>query len=370
MTDDEDVLMSSASGVSDNGSVVVGKAYLDSYVQAFRFTTADGLQGIGDLPGGIASSDARAVSRDGLVVVGTSDSDLGTEAFLWTSGSGMMGLGALPGTFFGSQALAVSANGSVVVGSSLSGAGNRAFIWDAVNGMRNLADVLVAEAGVDLTGWTLNEATGISDDGTVIVGNGVNPSGQFEGFIATFGCAAGLLAGRVDTGDGSPSFDVFTVNGSSGDECREVTVIAGREVIIEIANAPSITGAGHYALWVYDGAPVPGGARPILLLTRRGVLYDLGLGPRCLPVSNTLAPGACPCPLTFPTGRTSKSIGLDRAARLCLNSRPALPRSPVTFVQTFPAGDFTLGGVVLDRNSMLSPRKNASIGNWIVIHSR
>jgi MYXO-CTERM domain-containing protein len=37
--------------------------------------------------------------------------------------------------------------------------------------MRNLRDVLVSDYGLDLTGWTLDEAVGISADGKVIVGN-------------------------------------------------------------------------------------------------------------------------------------------------------------------------------------------------------
>jgi len=32
----------------------------------------------------------------------------------------------------------------------------------------------VEERGVDLQGWTLNEAVDISDDGAVVVGNGVH----------------------------------------------------------------------------------------------------------------------------------------------------------------------------------------------------
>ena len=38
--------------------------------------------------------------------------------------------------------------------------------------------------GNSLTGWTLDRANAISADGTVIVGNGTNPSGLGEGWIA------------------------------------------------------------------------------------------------------------------------------------------------------------------------------------------
>ena len=52
---------------------------------------------LGDLPGGLSLSDARGVSADGSVVVGTSVSASGFEAFRWTQAGGMVGLGFLPG---------------------------------------------------------------------------------------------------------------------------------------------------------------------------------------------------------------------------------------------------------------------------------
>ena len=50
--------------------------------------------------------------------------------------------------------------------------------------MRNLRDVLEDQFGLDLTGWTLDEAKSISADGLVIVGLGHNASGFDEGWIA------------------------------------------------------------------------------------------------------------------------------------------------------------------------------------------
>jgi hypothetical protein len=41
--------------------------------------------------------------------------------------------------------------------------------------------------GLDLTGWTLKIAHGISDDGRVIVGEGNNPNGDTEAWIAVIG---------------------------------------------------------------------------------------------------------------------------------------------------------------------------------------
>src|SRR5262245_23843786 len=70
---------------------------------------------LGDLPEGRFSSRASGISADGSVIVGTATSAHGTEAFRWTAESGMLGLGDLPGGEFMSEATGVSADGSVVV---------------------------------------------------------------------------------------------------------------------------------------------------------------------------------------------------------------------------------------------------------------
>jgi hypothetical protein len=97
----------------------------------------------------------------------------------------MVGLGDLTGGSFSSQAVGISADGSTVVGQGSSASGNAAFLWDATNGMRELDQILANEFGLDLTGWTLHEAYGISDDGRTIVGYGTNPSGYGEAWLAT-----------------------------------------------------------------------------------------------------------------------------------------------------------------------------------------
>ena len=175
-----------ANGVSADGSVVVGLSNSVSGQEAFRWTSGGGMVGLGGLTGGNFNSLAFGVSADGSVVVGYSVSASGTEAFRWTSEGGMFGLGDLAGGIFESRAHGVSADGSLVIGF---GAGVsvvwEAFIWDAANGMQNLQSVLEGQLGLDLTGWTLNKALGISTDGTTIVGWGTNPDGNIEAWIAT-----------------------------------------------------------------------------------------------------------------------------------------------------------------------------------------
>ena len=139
------------------------------------------LIGLGDLAGGSFTSRAFGVSADGSVVVGQGASASGSEAFRWTQGSGMVGLGDLAGGFFSSTAYSVSADGSLIVGKGSSASGNQAFIWDATNGMRSLAGVLTNQA-VDLTGWSLSEARGVSADGLSIVGFGTH-NGNTEAYL-------------------------------------------------------------------------------------------------------------------------------------------------------------------------------------------
>lgn len=85
---------------------------------------------------------------------------------------------------FGSYALAVSPDGSTVVGQGASARGNEAAIWDAEHGMRSVQDVLELSYGLDLNGWTLQYATGISDDCRSLVGVGTNPAGDAEAWLA------------------------------------------------------------------------------------------------------------------------------------------------------------------------------------------
>jgi hypothetical protein len=51
--------------------------------------------------------------------------------------------------------------------------------------MRDLKEVLTNNYGLNLTGWTLLEATAISPDGKTIVGYGTNPSNDTEAWIAS-----------------------------------------------------------------------------------------------------------------------------------------------------------------------------------------
>jgi probable HAF family extracellular repeat protein len=161
-----------AYGVSGDGTVVVGgSGAVQGRQEAFRWTAAGGMVGLGALPLGTNGFYSRAygVSGDGTVVVGESNSAQGHEAFRWTAAGGMVSLGTLPNdrTVRRSTAYGVSGDGTVVVGESDSARqhSGEPFRWTAAGGM----------VGVDLDALDRIEygsAYGVSGDGTVVVGFG------------------------------------------------------------------------------------------------------------------------------------------------------------------------------------------------------
>ncbi|HLA64031.1 MAG TPA: T9SS type A sorting domain-containing protein, partial [Rhodothermales bacterium] len=256
---------SEAADVSADGAVVVGRGQSASGSEAFRWTAASGLVGLGDLPGGTFSSAAAGVSADGAVVVGSGSSGgAGTEAFRWTAATGMVGLGFLPG-HDRSEALGVSADGAVVVGVSSTAAERRAFVWTAATGMRDLKTALQADFGLDLTGWTLNAAYAVSDDGTIIVGSGTNTQG------AELAYRAGAPFATAAEGEPGPSTGL-TLSASrpspaTGDAALTLTLDAAQAVRVEVFDGlgrrvavlhDGTLGAGAHTLWLDVAALPPG----------------------------------------------------------------------------------------------------------------
>jgi hypothetical protein len=130
------------------------------------------------------------------------------ESRRWTADTGMVGIDVVPGTI-GSVAWAVSADRSAIVGGGIGGFPEGAMIWDEINGMLLFKDVLENDFGIDLTGWKLREAYGVSADGLFYVGVGENPMSDTEGWIANVrqctvpASAAGGIVGdatRADAG--------------------------------------------------------------------------------------------------------------------------------------------------------------------------
>ena len=191
--------ISEANGISGNGLMVVGSSTALTGIpatdttpeivtsqasQAFKYSVATSRVGLGDLEGGIVDSSAFAASFDGSVIVGygTPGTNI-NHGVIWTEG-GMMSVGDLPGGAAACRLYDVTADGSIAVGLGNDETGRAAVIWDAENGLRKLS-TLVAELGIDRTGWKLETAEGMSADGDVIVGNGTNPAGKKEAWRLT-----------------------------------------------------------------------------------------------------------------------------------------------------------------------------------------
>lgn len=218
--------------ISGNGSVVVGTGRWADGDRAYRWSESAGEQDLGTLPGGTYSWGA-AVSANSQAVTGFSSNGTSEVAYVWTESTGMQALPSV-GTNEFSAGLAISADGSVVAGYeglyaarwsngtglslgtvdggtfsvaySISGdglvigglgdnaAGDAvATIWTESLGMVDL-NTYLPSLGVDLTGWSLSVTTGISFDGTTIVGAGMY-EGVERGWIVTVPApgAAGLL---------------------------------------------------------------------------------------------------------------------------------------------------------------------------------
>jgi len=191
-------------GMSGDASVVVGasgSAQSDpksTSGEAFRWTAANGMEGMGDFPGNGFISEAFAATPDGSVIVGRGRSLNGIEAFRWTEATGLQPLGDLPGGIFLSIATSVSDDGLVIVGTSEF---SMPFIWDPRQGMRSVATVLIDDYGLDLTGWSLESAM-ISGDGRSLAGTGTNPGGDVEAWVAHLGPAGDVNHdGAVDGAD-------------------------------------------------------------------------------------------------------------------------------------------------------------------------
>jgi probable HAF family extracellular repeat protein len=276
-----------AYGVSSNGGVVVGMSNSPTGSWAFRWTPAGGMQNLGALPGGNGST-ALGISPDGTVIVGSSAwAGSGTRAFRWTASGGFQNLGALPGSgnswaravnahgdhiagesewgggrhlvlWSGSGstmtlqhigpppgateswARAINVSGQVVVGGARVGSATRAMMWSSRDGLMDL-NVYLPLLGTSLTGWVLEEATGVDASGSVIVGYGTY-NGQQRGFYVR--------------GVPCPTFPAFL----SGPD--DATVCAGGDLTLTTTFYSPIPTIRQYWFWYHSSgwAPVTEGS--------------------------------------------------------------------------------------------------------------
>jgi probable HAF family extracellular repeat protein len=204
---------SAANGVSDDGSKIAGTSSGSAFHAVLWSGPSFGILDLGTLGG--SNSFGNAISGDGTTIVGSYQiANSASHAARWVVDASLnvtsTDLGTLTGAI-GSSASAVNHDGSVIVGYS----GSQAFRWTAIDNMQSVQGLLTA-AGVNMAGWALQNATGVSADGKVIVGNGTN-GGNSEGWVArialptTGGGGGGTTGGG---GGGSPpsgfiSFDTL-----------------------------------------------------------------------------------------------------------------------------------------------------------------
>ena len=215
---------SAATGINASGQVAGYSATASGY-EAFLWTKATGMQGLGFLPGGDWSF-AYAINRYGQVAGdATTNGDAISNAFLWSKTTGMKNLGKLPGSVnsaaiamndlgqvagysdcgtdcahavlwskakgsmldlgvlpgaISSYARGINNVGQVVGLSYYSPVGNHlhAFVWSPSTGMLDLNNLIPANSG-----WLLQAANAINDHGQIVGYGTLN--GQIEAFLLT-----------------------------------------------------------------------------------------------------------------------------------------------------------------------------------------
>ena len=195
-----------ATGISANGTIVGTASFLGGPDQAFKFSggTATAL---GDF--GFGTSNALAISRDGSTIVGNSFDTVAEVAFKWTSGGGMVAITPLPvNAYQDSFATGVSQDGGVIVGWMTDASGN-------VQGFRYVGTTLTPILPV--AGGTFTKAFAVSGNGLVTVGQFDDASSNPLAFKHTV--AGGLISlgslGGFSSVARAVSFDGSVIVGQS-----------------------------------------------------------------------------------------------------------------------------------------------------------
>jgi uncharacterized membrane protein len=150
--------VSDAGAVSADGSVVFGSYH---ETNLFRWSETTGMQGLGTIPGHNWPGPVD-VSGDGLTTITHSENGINIwSSYRWTAASGLVPLSTLGGPVH-SMVTGISHDGSVIVGRDTTGSTQnevfeRPFRWTAAGGTQYLPGLSGA-------------ATDVSADGSVVVG--------------------------------------------------------------------------------------------------------------------------------------------------------------------------------------------------------
>lgn len=205
-----------AEAVSADGNIIAGYGATKIGNRAFVSTVLDAttdpislVSTILPIVAGGKFAEAYAMTPDGTIIAGRSDSPKGPQACIWFKDATTLAwvvkpLGGLSKKKLDSVATGVAYRlGStvgdlIVIGRSQSILyPSEAFVWtgnptlavEDIGYFYDLEYILtktgVAEACLMGSEWILNEATGISADGSRIVGWGTNPEGGYEAWLVT-----------------------------------------------------------------------------------------------------------------------------------------------------------------------------------------
>jgi hypothetical protein len=226
--------------------------------QAAYWTQGGGWVGLGTFAGGTQST-ANAISRDGSTIVGFSnDSSVTRSVFRWTQSGGMENLGSIAGGNY-STPNAVNADGSVIVGEANTANGlNVAMRWTRTGGMQALSSLLSA-GGVRTGGMSLRAATGVSDNGKIIVGYGPDASNVNQYFIAR--CESALCQGLVTLEDTARSFGGQSAVGQTANATIGGTLGTMQEYATQAMRSQGSRSTPYsvFGYGAYDSDPVASG---------------------------------------------------------------------------------------------------------------
>ena len=245
---------SRAHGISGDGNYIVGESQTGSNVQGFRGTTTS-VSLLGFMTGSGTFSVGQATTPDGGVIVGWGSSSSTLQAFRWTPTGGFVELGFLMspvglGTQVRSAAYAVSRDGSAVAGYSTSPASfasttgsTEAMRWTQATGMVGLGD---------LAGGAYNgRAFDISADGKTVIGYSDSMNGreafrwtQAEGMVGLGDLPGGVFQSTANGISSDGSIIVGSSTSGNGGEAFVWTANLGMRSINEIMQAHGIPLSG------------------------------------------------------------------------------------------------------------------------------
>lgn len=200
-------VLSSARGVSGDGNFVVGSAYINgSNFHPFLYSTANNTITDIDPAGGEFYYFANAASFDGGIIVGRKyfEDDTSYQAFKYSAADGMVKLG-LNGKA-GSEATALSRDGSIIAGKLYESA-------ELANPFKTFSfiykDSVMTTIESTIAGNQYSQATGLSSDGSVMVGFATNGNVNNLGFRA-FQYKDNIMTdiGTLETGEHAKAYGV------------------------------------------------------------------------------------------------------------------------------------------------------------------